>query len=270
VRRVRMLCAVHPRRAAFFDLDKTVIARSSTAVFGRPFYRGGLITRRQMLRTGVVHLMYHTFGADRSQLDRMREYFASLVTGWDVEQARRVIDETLTELVEPMVYAEAVELIAGHRAAGRDVVLVSSSGVELVEPIGQLLGVDRVIATRMSIADGRYTGEVEFYAFGETKAAAARELAAREGYDLADSFAYSDSHTDIPLLEAVGNAVAVNPDRALRRVALERGWTVLRFERPTALRAKLSPTGAMLIGAAAGVAAAGVVYWVRQRRRSAA
>jgi phosphoserine phosphatase len=172
--------------------------------------------------------------------------------------------------VEPMVYAEAVELIAGHRAAGRDVVLVSSSGVELVEPIGQLLGVDRVIGTRMSIADGRYTGEVEFYAFGETKAAAARELAAREGYDLAGSFAYSDSHTDLPLLEAVGNAVAVNPDRALRRAALERGWPVLRFERPTALRAKLSPTGAMLIGAAAGVAAAGVAYWVRQRRRSAA
>ena len=103
-----------------------------------------------------------------------------------------------------------------------------------------MLGADRVVATQMVVADGKYTGEIETYAYGPTKAEAVRELAAAEGYDLARSFAYSDSVTDLPMLEAVGHPYAVNPDRALRKVAVERGWPVLDFHRPVSLRSRFS------------------------------
>ncbi len=122
--------------------------------------------------------------------------------------------------------------MAGHRAAGRDIIVVSASGHEVVDPIAELLGADIVIATQMVITDGQYTGDVAFYAFGEAKATKMRELAADRGYDLADCYAYSDSITDLPMLEAVGHPTAVNPDRALRREAERRGWPIQTFTIP--------------------------------------
>jgi HAD superfamily hydrolase (TIGR01490 family) len=122
--------------------------------------------------------------------------------------------------------------VSGHREAGRDVIVVSASGHEVVDPIAALLGADTVIATQMVIADGRYTGDFAFYAYREAKAVRIRRLAAERGYELADSYAYSDSITDLPMLEAVGHPTAVNPDRALRRAAIQRGWPVLSFASP--------------------------------------
>jgi HAD superfamily hydrolase (TIGR01490 family) len=228
-----------PRAAAFFDLDKTVIAKSSTLAFSRPFYRGGLVNRRAVLKSSFAQFVYLLQGADEDSMDRMRDYLAVLCAGWDVQQVRDIVAETLHELVSPLVYSEAVELFDEHRAAGRDVVLVSSSGEEVVGPIGDMLGVDRVVATRMIVADGRYTGEVAFYAYGEGKAVAMRELATSQGYDLAESWAYSDSGTDLPMLELVGHPTAVNPDKALRRTAVERGWPVREFRRPVRPRPRL-------------------------------
>ena len=141
---------------------------------------------------------------------------------------RDIVAETLHNVVDPLVYDEAVSLIEEHHLAGRDVVIVSASGAEVVEPIGEMLGADRVVATRMQVVDGRYTGEIDYYAYGENKAAAMRRLAEEHDYDLARSYAYSDSITDLPMLEAVGHPYAVNPDRELRRQAAARGWPVLR------------------------------------------
>jgi phosphoserine phosphatase len=148
-----------------------------------------------------------------------------------VQQVNEIVAETLHELIDPLVYAEAVALFDEHHAAGRDVVLVSSSGEEVVGPIGDMLGVDHVVATRMEVQDGRYTGEIAFYAYGEHKATAVHALAEEHGYDLAACYAYSDSATDLPMLEAVGHPHAVNPDKGLRRVAVERGWPVDDFRR---------------------------------------
>ena len=120
-------------------------------------------------------------------------------------------------------------MLSEHRGAGQDVVIVSTSGEEVVAPIGALLGAHSVIASRMRIADGRYTGEMECYAYGEEKAVQVRRLAAERGYSLPDCYAYSDSVTDLPLLQAVGHPRVVNPDRALRRVATIRQWPVLSF-----------------------------------------
>jgi len=171
-----------------------------------------------------------------------------------------------------MVYAEAVSLFDRHHADGLDVVIVSSSGEEVVAPIGQMLGVDHVIATRMAVEDGRYTGEITFYAYGENKAAAIRELAVQRGYDLAQCWAYSDSWTDRPMLELVGNPVAVNPDKPLRRHAAEQGWRLREFRRPVRMRARLpalpQPPGPPVAyaGMAVAAGAAGLAWWAGRRR----
>ena len=152
--------------AAFFDLDKTIIARSSSLAFSRPFYASGLINRRTVLRSAYAQFVYLVGGADHDQMERMREYLQSMVAGWPVAQVREVVAETLHELIDPIVYDEAVTLIEEHRDAGRDIVIVSSSGAEVVEPIGQMLGANHIVATRMVIEDGRYTGEISYYAYG--------------------------------------------------------------------------------------------------------
>ena len=264
------------RSAAFFDLDKTVIAKSSALAFGRPFYRDGLITRRDVVKSAYAQLMFRLGGTDEQTMTRTRDYLAALCKGWPVEQVRQIVAETLHELINPYVYAEAAALIEEHRAAGRDVVLVSASGEEMVRPIGELLGVSGVIATRMAVDDqGRYSGEIEFYAAGPAKVDGVTELAAARGYDLADSYAYSDSITDRPLLECVGHPTAVNPDRGLRKLATENAWPVLEFRHPIPLGRRLRDRPAVPVAAAALGVGVGVVvgiawYGRRQRARAAA
>ncbi|MDT0452790.1 HAD family hydrolase [Streptomyces hesseae] len=263
-----------PRTAAFFDLDKTVIAKSSTLTFSKSFYQGGLINRRAVLRTAYAQFVFLAGGADHDQMERMRQYLSALCRGWNVQQVREIVAETLHELIDPIIYDEAASLIEEHHAAGRDVVIVSTSGAEVVEPIGALLGADRVVATRMVVENGTFTGEIEYYAYGPTKAEAVRELAASEGYDLSRCYAYSDSITDIPMLEAVGHPHAVNPDRALRREAVSRDWPILSFNRPVRLKQRISALSmpsrpALLMAAAIGAAAATAgLMWFANRRRT--
>ena len=245
--------------AAFFDLDKTVIAKSSTLAFGKPFYKGGLVNRRAVLKSSFAQFVYLLQGADEDSMDKMRDYLKALCAGWDVQQVHDIVAETLHELIDPLVYAEAVALFDEHRAAGRDVVLVSSSGEEVVGPIGEMLGVDRVIATRMTVVDGRYTGDIDFYAYGEGKATAIRALAAGTGLDLADCYAYSDSVTDVPMLAAVGHPVAVNPDKALRKVAVERGWPVRVFAKPIRVKRRVPTPPGPPVAYAGLVAVAAVI-----------
>ncbi|WP_245797493.1 HAD family hydrolase [Mangrovactinospora gilvigrisea] len=263
------------RAAAFFDLDKTVIAKSSALAFSRPFYRSGLINRRSVLKSAYAQFVFLLGGADHDQMEKMRDYLCGLVRGWNVQQVREIVGETLHDLIAPIVYDEAASLIEEHRRAGREVVIVSSSGSEVVEPIGELLGADRVIATRLVVENGHYTGDVDYYAYGETKAEAVRGLAASEGYDLAASYAYSDSVTDVPLLSAVGHPHAVNPDRGLRKEAASHGWPVLSFDRPVRLAGPgrrlpvrpSSPAGAA-VALAGAAAAVGLTWWLLRRTRS--
>ena len=261
------------RPAAFFDLDKTVIAKSSALVFSRPLYRSGLINRRDVLRSAYAQFVYVLGGADHDQMERMREYLSALTEGWDADQLREIVAEALQEAVEPIIYEEAANLIDEHHAAGRDVVIVSSSGQEIVELIGAMLGADHSIGTRVAIVDGQYTGQIEFYAYAENKAQAMRDLADERGYDLSQSYAYSDAATDLPMLESVGFPSVVNPDRPLRREAMARDWPILTFSKPVPLRqrfasgitAKPTLTAVALGGAAA---AAGLIWYAVRRRGS--
>jgi HAD superfamily hydrolase (TIGR01490 family) len=259
--------------AAFFDLDKTVIAKASMVAFSGPLHRAGMLTRRTLLRAAWGQLIYAQFGASPEKLAKLRDSVLRLTIGWDQTVIGEIVRETLVDVVEPLVYDEALELIRTHRAAGRKVFLVSASPEEVVAPLAQYLGVDEAIATRAELDDaGRYTGRTERYCYGPEKVAAMDEVATRDGIDLAASFAYSDSATDIPMLEAVGHPVAVNPDRVLLRTARRNDWEVRRFTRRVPLRERVSMPaprhaalggGAVLAAVGAGVAA----RWLWEKRQ---
>lgn len=260
------------RSAAFFDLDKTVIAKSSTLAFSKPFFEQGLLNRRAVLKSSYAQFFFLMSGADHDQMDQMRTYVTNMCAGWDVEQVKTIVNETLHDIVDPLVFAEAADLIADHKLCGRDVVIVSASGEEIVAPIARALGATHAMATRMVVEDGKYTGEVAFYCYGEAKAAAVRELAAHEGYQLDHCYAYSDSITDLPMLESVGHATVVNPDRALRKEAAAHDWPVRTFSRPISLRDRIPAPSSAAVATTAAVSlsalAAGAITYSLLRRFS--
>ncbi|MGH9100222.1 MAG: HAD family hydrolase [Acidimicrobiales bacterium] len=257
-------------RAAFFDLDKTVIAKGSIPAFGPPLRRGGLVNRRVVLRALVGQLVYLHLGADKDRLARIRESMLTLTRGWPRDRVRQIVREALLETVEPLIYNEALELMEAHHRAGDRVYLVSASPEEIVVPLAELLGADGTIASVGEVdGEGRYTGRMAFYASGEGKAKAIRMLAARTDLDLGESTAYSDSATDLPMLESVGRPVAVNPDRSLAKVARERGWDVRQFTKPVRLRNRMGVRTPVLTTGVALAAGAAALWWRSKRQRTA-
>ncbi|HVL64679.1 MAG TPA: HAD-IB family hydrolase [Actinomycetota bacterium] len=259
--------------AAFFDLDKTIVARSSPLALGRSFMREGLIGRSTLLKSLYAQFVFQLMGADEDKMERLRAEAAKLTAGWEADKVRRVVSEVLEEVIQPIIYAEALELIHDHRMAGRLVCIVSSSPEEIVAPFAEMLRVDRWIATKPRIdEDGLYTGELDFYAYGPSKATAMRHLAEDLDLNLERSFAYSDSITDLPMLECVGHPIAVNPDKELRRIAAERGWPIEWFRKPVTLRDRMpqlrppefsASTNAAVLGALIG--AMGLLWWLSRR-----
>jgi HAD superfamily hydrolase (TIGR01490 family) len=258
--------------AAFFDLDKTVISKSSSLALTGPMYRAGLVSRSGLLKGAYAQLVYLLLGADEKKMERVKEGMLALTRGWDRSQVEQIIREAMSEL-DPYIYLEALDLMELHRALGRKVFIVSSSVEEVVRPLAERLGDVSVIATRAKVDEkGSYTGELDFYSYGEHKAEAMKEIAERDGIDLAGSYAYSDSATDLPMLEAVGHPVAVNPDRELRKEAERRGWQVRDFRRPVRLRQRLpqvQPPSPGMAAIAASAVVAAVVGWMYFRRLSA-
>jgi len=228
------------KAAAFFDLDKTIIATSTSAALTGPLYKGGLVSKGDVLKTAASHIQYLLGNADAEATEKLRKQLSETATGWEVEKVKAIVNEAVTSHIDPYVYQEAVDLIADHHELGHDVVIISASATELVEPIAKLLGADHFVGTVLTIEDGKYTGDIEFYAYGEFKADAIRELAELYDYDLENSYAYTDSVSDVPMLETVGHGTVVNPDRALRVLATEKGWDMVRFQNPVLLRTLLA------------------------------
>lgn len=260
--------------SAFFDLDKTILARSSGLALGRNLYREGLISKRILLRSMVAHIVYLLVGADDNKMEKVRERALELTKGWEKVKIEQMVEEVLGDVIVPTIYKEALDLIEEHQAAGRKVYIVSSSPEEIVLPLARLLEVDGAIGSRGRVDEqGCYTGELDFYCYGEFKAEAIKELAQSEGVDLSNSYAYSDSITDLPMLEAVGNPVAANPDRELRRLAAERDWPIVRFAKPVTLRKRLAelapPRTTVLTGGVALSLAAAFAGYVWLRKKSA-
>jgi len=258
--------------AAFFDLDKTVIAKASVPAFGRTLYDEGLISRRVLLRAAVGHVIFLQFGASHKRLERMRRSALTVVRGWERDRMESIVREALSEVLEPIIYREALELIEEHQGAGCHVVIVSSAPQEIVRPLAEFLGVDDSISSHACVDNlGRYTGELEFYAYAQAKADAITQMAKEKEIDLSKSFAYSDSHTDVPMLEVVGNPVAVNPDKELMREARSRKWPIQQFSHPMTLRDQRATTRlrfatAMLIASSALAALSVGAAWKLSRR----
>ena len=215
--------------AAFFDLDRTLLRRSSALALAGSFRERGLISRSQLAKAAAWQLLFVLRGASHEAVRRGAEDGLMVLRGFTPDGLRRLVAEALEPVLRPLVYAEPLYLVEQHRARGEAVYIVSATLQEIVQAIADDLGFDGALGTVCEVRDGAYTGHAVRALHAENKARSVRELAESRGYDLAECTAYSDSHTDLPFLESVGRPVAVNPDRALRRIAAERGWPVIEF-----------------------------------------
>ncbi len=250
--------------AAFFDLDRTLLRRSSALALAGTFRERGMISRRHLVQAAAWQLLFVARGASHEAVRRAAEDGLRFLAGYRPEDLRALVAEAMEPVLRPLVYAEPLRLVEQHRERGERVFVVSATLQEIVEAIAEDLGLDGGLGTVCEVRDGRYTGRAVRALHAEAKAECLREVATREELDLDACTAYSDSHTDLPFLEAVGHPVAVNPDRELRRIAAERGWPVLEFSDrayPHALR-RVPPA---LV--AAGVVAAALLLATRTRGR---
>jgi HAD superfamily hydrolase (TIGR01490 family) len=215
--------------AAFFDLDRTLISRSSSLSLAPAFHRRGLLRRRDRTKAMLAQLVFVRYGAGTSRVGQTAETGMAFLKGLPVEVMREIVAEAVDSAFKPHVYRDALDLVARHRERGERSFVVSAALQEIVDALVAELDFDAGFGSTAEVVDGRYTGRLVRRLDGRAKADALVTLAEEEDLDLAESTAYSDSASDIPFLEAVGHAVAVNPDRKLRAIAAERGWRVLRF-----------------------------------------
>jgi HAD superfamily hydrolase (TIGR01490 family) len=220
------------RAAAFFDLDRTLMAGSSGQPYARAALRAGWLSRRQMARWGLDHLRFRLRGADDEATAKVLAEAREVLAGVRVEDVQRMTPEVLTAIL-PRIYPQMLREVYEHQDAGRATVIISAAGSGIVEVLAHVLGMDAGIGTPYEVGpDGRFNGRLSGrFMYGEGKSEAMREFAIEHDVDLAASFAYSDSVSDLPMLRAVGNPICVNPDEKLRAVAAQEGWRIMRFER---------------------------------------
>ncbi len=252
--------------AAFFDLDRTLMSGTSAYYFGKAAYREGLLPLPRLLADGASSLTFKLFGASDEQSAAVRDRILASVAGTEAATLRRLAPAVVEELLG-RIRPEAQALLDMHHEAGRDVYIISASPIEIVGELARALEIEGGMGTESEIVDGVYTGRLAApFCYGEGKAEHIRKLAAERGYDLAQCYSYSDSASDLPMMQLVGHPVAVNPDRSMTAVAHRRGWPVVEFNRQAKQVAK--------VGAAGGVAVAGAVGgWllgVRHERRALA
>ena len=228
--------------AAFFDLDRTLIAGSSAFVFARAAYDAGQIRPQDFAGDALKALKFRFFGSSDESSTRVRERILAAAGG--IKQADLL---ALNEMVLPellgLIRPEARALLEQHTSAGRETWIVSASPIEIVEPLAIALGMTGGIGTVGEVDNGVYTGRLAGpFCYGEGKAEAISSLAAERNIDLATSWSYSDSMSDVPMMELVGNAVAVNPDAQLAALARSRGWPVVIFAQRSKMLIRRSTT----------------------------
>ena len=248
------------RAAAFFDLDRTLMSGSSGAQFGRAAFRSGMVSRRVMMRWARDHLRFRLQGASDEQTEELVREVSELLRGVPERELKRMVPDLMAGIL-PRIYPQMLAEVRSHQDAGRPAFIVSAASHGVVELLARVLDMEGGIGSRYAVdADGRYTGElVGGLNYGSQKIGPMREFAASHEIDLDASWAYSDSASDLPMLELVGSPVAVNPDAELAAIAIERGWQVMRFER---LGRRLAVAGAVGLAAALG----GAGSWVASRR----
>jgi HAD superfamily hydrolase (TIGR01490 family) len=220
------------RAAAFFDLDKTLMAGSSGMQFARVATRQGIIGRRQLASWAVEHMRYRLRGTTDERTAEVLRVARELIAGVPAKTIDRMAPEVMAAIL-PRVYPQMLRRVYDHQDAGLATFIVSAAGHDLVESLASVLGMEGGIGTRYEVdPDGNFTGRFEGpFVYGAGKVEAMREFAVVHEIDLAESYAYSDSLSDLPMLRAVGHPVAVNPDPPLAEIAKQEGWQTMRFER---------------------------------------
>ncbi len=242
----------HGRGAAFFDLDRTLMAGSSGLHWARAARGAGLLTRRRMVRYGWQNIAFRLKGSTDQATDRVRREVSDMIAGQRVVDLQRLAPKVLAGVL-PRLYPQMLEVAHAHQDAGRPVYICTAASQEMAEMLAHVLSFDGALGARSEVVGGRYTGQAAGpFTYREGKAEAMRELAVAKGIDLAASYAYSDSESDLPMLRAVGHPVVVNPDAELGRVAREEGWEVMRFEQ---LGRRLKAAGAVALAALVGTGA---------------
>jgi len=250
----------HGRGAAFFDLDRTLMAGSSGLYWARAARGAGLLTRRRMVRYGWANVKFRLQGSTDQATDRVRREVGEMISGQRVVDMQRLAPKVLAGVL-PRLYPQMLEVAHAHQDAGRPVYICTAASQEMAEMLAHVLSFDGALGARSEVVDGHYTGRAAGpFTYREGKAEAMRDLAAAAGIDLAASYAYSDSESDLPMLRVVGHPVVVNPDAQLRRVAREEGWEVMRFEQ---LGRRLKAAAAFAFAALVGTGARTVA--VRKR-----
>ena len=243
------------RGAAFFDLDRTLMAGSSGLYWARAARGAGLLTRRRIARYGWENVKFRLRGSTDQATDRVRREVGEMISGQRVVDLQRLAPKVLAGVL-PRLYPQMLEVAHAHQDAGRPVYICTAASQEMAEMLAHVLSFDGALGARSEVVDGHYTGRSAGpFTYREGKAAAMRELAAAADIDLAASYAYSDSGSDLPMLRVVGHPVAVNPDAELRRVAREEGWEIMRFEQ---LGRRLKAAGAVVLAALVGTGARSV------------
>jgi len=258
--------------AAFFDLDRTLISGSSAFTLALQARKAGLIPNLEFTRDAVGAVTFKLFGASDDTTEAVRQRVLKAVTGMRQSDLQALNVEVLPRLLARL-RPEARRLLDRHRQAGRDTFIVSAAPQEIVEPLAHSLGMTSGIGTRSVVVDGYYTGELEGpFCYGAGKVEAMIELANWNGYELDQCYAYSDSASDLPMLEAVGHPVAVNPDAKLERHARRHGWPIVIFSQQTksVIRRSMTSAGAISIAGASFAAGAALASGRSgSRRRSA-
>lgn len=219
------------RAAAFFDLDKTLMAGSSGMQFARIAARHGIVGRRRLASWAVEHLRYRLRGTTDARTTEVLRVARELISGVPARTLERLNPEVMAAIL-PRVYPQMLEEVYAHQDAGRATFIVSAAGNGVVESLAGVLGMDGGIGTSYETdGDGTFTGRFDGpFVYGPGKVEAMEAFATSHGIDLDASYAYSDSLSDLPMLRAVGNPVVVNPDPSLAEIAREEGWQAMRFE----------------------------------------
>ncbi len=254
------------RAAAFFDLDKTLIEGSSAVHFARAAYKAGMRSRREIAGDLYANLKFRFRGSTDEETDALRHAVLGALAGQRVTDLQRLGPTVLAGIL-PLIYTEVLEEAWSHIDAGRPVYIVTAASHELAQSLAAVLALDGGIGVRSETRDGVYTGAPDGpFTYREGKVEAITELAQKEGFELGDCFAYSDSSSDLPMLRAVGHPVAVNPDRELEQVARAEGWRIMKFDK-LARRIKLAgAVGALALMGGGGGYAAGRLRDGRGRR----
>ena len=257
-----------PRAAAFFDLDRTLIAGSSGQPWAQAARRAGLISRRQLARWAADGIRFRLRGATEAATEKVLVEIKALLTGLPEREIARLAPEVLAGIL-PRIYPQMLEEVHVHQDAGRPTFIVSAAGDEIVKLIARVLYMEGGIGTAYAVdAEGRFTGELSGpFMYGRGKVDAMRRYADDHDIDLAASFAYSDAASDLPMLRAVGNPVVVNPDEELTRIAREEGWRVMRFER-LGRRLAVGAVSAALLAAGLLGGRRRIGAWTQQTSRS--